>query len=40
MAKIYIVTSGDYALEDNEIPILFAKDYGYDVIGYFDKRCM
>ena len=25
-----------YALEDNEIPVLFAKDYGDDGIGYFD----
>ena len=29
-----------YALEDNGIPVLFAQDYGYDVIGYFDKRRM
>ena len=29
-----------YALEDNEIPVLFAQDYGYDVIGYFDNRRM
>lgn len=29
-----------YALEDNEIPVLFAQDYGDDGIGYFNDRWM
>ena len=29
-----------YALVNNGIPILFAKDYGDDGIGYFDDRWM
>lgn len=27
-----------YALEDNGIPVLFAQDYGYGNIGYFNDK--